>query len=91
MHYWALKNAASIDGQPAMKIGEYYSTKWNVDPLALKPFAKKHKRLNNVKQKLTEPNFVVGFIFGVTAALVAYRASRLYQQFVWSESVSHVL
>jgi hypothetical protein len=44
-HYWGLKNGASIDGLPALYVGEHYAKYFRLDPHALKPFGpKKYKK-----------------------------------------------
>ncbi|KAF9514514.1 hypothetical protein BS47DRAFT_1372310 [Hydnum rufescens UP504] len=39
-HYWAMKNAASVDGLPGLRIAELTAKERGVDPFALKPFVR---------------------------------------------------
>lgn len=41
LHYWGWKNSASVDGLPALFIGEQYAQYFKLDPFALSPFVPK--------------------------------------------------
>lgn len=76
-HYWGLKNGASIDGLPALYIGEHYAKYFRLDPYALKPFApKKHDTVGNriktkaagalkvIVENIADSRFALGVFFG---------------------------
>jgi len=54
-HYWGLKNSASLDGLPALYIGEKYAKYFRLDPYALKPFVPK-----KIKDGHAVGNFDIG-------------------------------
>lgn len=63
-HYWGLKNSASLDGLPALYIGEMYAKYFRLDPYALKPF---------VPKKIKDGHAVGNFDIGKAKAVAALK------------------
>jgi uncharacterized membrane protein len=78
-HYWAMKNAASLDGLPSMRLGEIAAKERGVDPYALKPFVtRKTKKAEMLDKLRAEAKFTAGFIAGI---LVTITVSSLASHF----------